>query len=214
MCIRDSINGGGSTTENGQPGGSGGGECDSQGPIGAGVGSKQTNTTTDAPITPQGNPGGAGAGNGGTNSVSGGGGGGAGQAGQDATDQGPGGDGGYGKQLPSTFQNPASVSSLGSSPNPTRYNGPNSGNYWFAGGGGGAASTPPNNFGLDAKGGLGGGGRGFTNPGSSLPTSRDEMDAIANTGGGGGAFHGPALPPGSQVAGSGGSGIVIIAYPT
>jgi hypothetical protein len=101
------VNGGGDPAENGQPGGSGGGECDSQGPIGAGVGSKQTGTTTDAPITPQGNPGGAGAGNGGTNSVSGGGGGGAGQAGQDATDQGPGGDGGYGKQLPSTFQNPA-----------------------------------------------------------------------------------------------------------
>ena len=205
------INGGGNPFENGQPGGSGGGECDSQGPIGAGLGSRQTGTTTPTPITPQGNPGGAGAGNGGVSSVSGGGGGGAGQAGQDATDQGPGGDGGYGKQLPSTFQNPASATSLGTSPNPTRYAGPNSGNYWFAGGGGGASSTPPSAFGLDTQGGLGGGGRGFTNPGDSLPTARDEMDAIQNTGGGGGAFHGPA---GGTSAGSGGSGIVLIAYPS
>jgi hypothetical protein len=205
------INGGGNPFENGQPGGSGGGECDSQGPIGAGLGSRQTGTTTPTPITPQGNPGGDGAGNGGINSVAGGGGGGAGQAGQNATDQGPGGDGGYGKQLPSTFQNPASATSLGTSPNPTRYAGPNSGNYWFAGGGGGASSTPPSAFGLDTQGGLGGGGRGFTNPADSLPTARGEMDAVQNTGGGGGAFHGPA---GGAVAGFGGSGIVIIAYPS
>jgi hypothetical protein len=61
------INGGGNPVENGQPGGSGGGECDSQGPIGAGLGSRQTGTTTPTPITPQGNPGGDGAGNGGIN---------------------------------------------------------------------------------------------------------------------------------------------------
>jgi len=209
------INSGGSTTENGMPGGSGGGECDSGGPIGAGVGSKQTDTTTDAPITPQGNPGGAGSGNGGVTSVSGGGGGGAGQAGQAALPGSPrygGGDGGYGKQLPATFQNPqVAGEALGTGPNPTRYNGPNSGFYWFAGGGGGASSAPPDNFGLDAKGGLGGGGRGFTNPSPSLPTSRTEMDAIQNTGGGGGAVHGPA---GGESAGQGGSGIVLIAYPT
>jgi len=203
------INSGGSTTENGMPGGSGGGECDSQGPIGAGVGSKQTDTTTNAPITPQGNPGGAGAGNGGVDWVSGGGGGGAGQAGQAAVDQGRGGYGGYGKQLPGTFQNPASATSLGVSPNPTKYNGPNSGNYWFAGGGGGGASAPP--YGLNALAGLGGGGQGYQNPAPSLPGSRDVMDALENTGGGGGSFHGPAA---GSVAGSGGSGIVLIAYPS
>ncbi len=38
------------------------------------------------------------------------------------------------------------------------------------------------------------------------------MDAIQNTGGGGGAFHGPASNLAG--AGSGGSGIVLIAYPT
>jgi hypothetical protein len=203
------INGGGNPVENGLPGGSGGGESDSQGPIGAGVGSKQTGTTTDAPITPQGNPGGAGAGNGGTNSVSGGGGGGAGQVGQDAVDQGRGGHGGYGRQLPATFQNPVSATSLGTSPDPNKYNGPNSGNFWFAGGGGGAASNSPHS--LSALAGLGGGGQGYQNPGSSLPGPRDVMDAIQNTGGGGGAFHGPA---GGTTAGSGGSGIVLIAYPS
>ena len=204
------INGGGNPAEDGMPGGSGGGECDSQGPIGSGVGNKITGTTNNAPITPQGNPGGQGAGNGGANSVSGGGGGGAGQAGQDALDQDRGGHGGYGKQLPATFQNPESATSLGTSPNPNKYNGPNSGNFWFAGGGGGAASAPPH--GLNALAGLGGGGQGYQNPSGSLPGPRDVMDAIQNTGGGGGAFHGPASDlPG---AGKGGSGIVLIAYPT
>ena len=37
------------------------------------------------------------------------------------------------------------------------------------------------------------------------------MDAVQNTGGGGGAFHGPAA---GTIAGNGGSGIVLIAYPT
>ena len=101
------------------------------------------------------------------------------------------------------------MSSLGSSPDPNKYNGPNSGNFWFAGGGGGAASASPH--GLNALAGLGGGGQGYQNPPSGLPGSRDVMDAIQNTGGGGGAFHGPA---GGTTAGSGGSGIVLIAYPT
>ena len=202
------INNASPPTEDGQPGGSGGGANDGGGT--AGTGSKQTGTSTNTPITPQGNPGGSGAGNGGSNDVSGGGGGGAGQAGQASVNQGRGGHGGYGKQLPSTFQNPVSATSLGGSPDPNKYNGPNSGDFWFAGGGGGAASSGPP-FGLEALGGLGGGGQGYRNPSPGIPGPRVAMDAIQNTGGGGGAFHGPA---GGINAGSGGSGIVLIAYPS
>ena len=57
-----------------------------------------------------------------------------------------------------------------------------------------------------------GGGQGYQNPSGGLPGPRDVMDAIQNTGGGGGAFHGPAGDLDS--AGKGGSGIVLIAYPT
>ena len=203
------INGGANPAEDGQPGGSGGGACDGGGSAGSGN-RAGAGSGSSAPISPQGNPGGAGAGNGGSNSVSGGGGGGAGQAGQAAVDQGRGGYGGYGKQLPTTFQNPVSATSLGVSPNPTKYNGPNSGNYWVAGGGGGAGSAPPHGL-IEGSAGLGGGGQGYQNPNTGIPGSRDVLDAVVNTGGGGGGFHGPA---GGIVAGSGGSGIVLIAYPS
>ena len=166
--------------EDGQPGGSGGGANDGGGTAGSGN-RAGAGSGSSAPITPQGNPGGAGAGNGGSNSVSGGGGGGAGQAGQNSVDQGRGGYGGYGKQVPATFQDP--ISGVGVSPNPTIYNGPNSGNYWVAGGGGGSGSAPPSH-GATGLAGLGGGGVGYGNPSSSIPGPRVIMDAVQNTGGG------------------------------
>ena len=72
-------------------------------------------------------------------------------------------------------------------------------NIYYAAGGGGSGS----NNGYDAPGGLGGGGYG------SFKTTNSAINAIANTGGGGGAC-GKSLYTG----GKGGSGIIIIRYPT
>ena len=71
-----------------------------------------------------------------------------------AVDQNRGGHGGYGRQLPTTFQNPK-ISILGILQIP---NGPGSGNFWFAGGGGGGGSQSPYGDG-GGNGGLGGGGQ-------------------------------------------------------
>jgi hypothetical protein len=72
-------------------------------------------------------------------------------------------------------------------------------NIYYAGGGGGSGS----NAGYDAPGGLGGGGYG------SFKTTNPAINAVANTGGGGGAC-GKSLYTG----GKGGSGIIIIRYPS
>ena len=196
------VNGGPHPDENGNPGGSGGGACDGQAPTGGGNGTSG-----------QGQPGGAGKGNGGSNSVSGGGGGGKGQTGGAAVDQGRGGHGGYGMQLPSVFQDPKCT--IGTSPDPNKYSGPNSGNFWVAGGGGGGASATPH--GAHALAGQGGGGMGYQSAGlNPLPGPVYVMYGTENTGGGGGGFHGPTqggLYPGGVTAGKGGSGVVLVAYP-
>jgi len=116
-----------------------------------------------------------------------GGGGGAGGAGQvGPTSPARGGAGGIGAQVPATFRNPAV------------YYDP--ANQWYlAGGGGGGAEGSV----AGSPGGAGGGGGGSqpTSPGIGNP-------GIINTGsGGGGSSNG-------QLSGNGGSGIVIIAYPS
>jgi len=115
---------------------------------------------------------------------SGGGGGGAGAAGDNATDP-ECGDGGIGVQV-----------LIAGNPSPIGTTGPTPGGGWFAGGGGGGgySSTP----------GTGGAGGGANGGGSSAP------DATANTGGGGGGANHPNAANG----GDGGSGIVVVRYPT
>ncbi len=173
----------------GLDGGSGGGASfDETSPPAVGAG----NTPSVTP--PQGNPGGVGTGPG---ANAGGGGGGANAAGAQGStpSSGDGGAGGAG----------ATTSINGS---PTVY----------AGGGGGGAGSSANG----GAGGSGGGGYGSNNPGvpnPNNPGATPETQAgngAVNTGGGGGGSNGPnpgsASPSTSQVAGTGGSGIVIIRY--
>ena len=119
----------------------------------------------------------------------GGGGGGAGGAGENGTTS-LSGTGGIGVQLPTTFRNPAST--VGAP-------GPGPSIYWVAGGGAGGAG--------DANTSPGGGGGGGPSAGSTSGAN----NALENTGGGGGGNN-PAITPG--YGGNGGSGIVIIAYPS
>jgi len=187
--------GGGGSQGSGAAGGSGGSGGGSTGAPAVAGGAGNT-----PPVSPsQGNPGG-GAGPG-----SAGGGGGAGGGGQNASSNpSPGNlNGGLGVQLPATFRNPRSI--VGAP-------GPGSSLYYVAGGGGGAG---PNSFGYGGggptpgSGPFAGGGNG--GPPSS-PSVRGEQ-GLANTGGGGGgAGSGAGTVP--QVGGHGGSGIVIIAYPS
>jgi hypothetical protein len=178
---------------------SGGGGGGSGGPLigvpgGSGGGNSTINTPTIAAgnagsySPPEGNPGGQGVNAGSQPGNSGGGGGGAGAAGGNAS-SGAGGPGGVGVQLPSTFRNPQSNTSLGT-PGP-------GGSYYFAGGGAGYSGT------TQGSPGAGGGG--------AVKTT-----GVENTGGGGGAYGGPPNPPSnpSGPSASGGSGIVIIAYPS
>ena len=135
-----------------------------------------------------------------------GGGGGAGGAGGDGTAS-IGGDGGAGIQLPATYRDPRStVGAPGPTSAPTPNGFDTSGKYWVAGGGGG--SQYPTG-GSPAPGGgpggpyAGGGAGGAGGAGG---------DGGVNTGGGAG---GQEREPGPATqAGRGGSGIVLIAYPT
>ena len=201
----------------GTPGGSGsGGGKDGfdNGPAGAGNGS-----------SPGGNPGADGPTN---TSNAGHGGGGAGGAGSDGTTPSSpqkGGDGGAGVQLPTTFRDPSQTFGLGpGSPSPY---------HWVAGGGAGGVHAPPNNHGnRQGAGGDGvvgtaanpnapednsslatpyaGGGNGGHGRGDN--TARNGNFGLDNTGGGGGG-GGTAVPAGAD-GGHGGSGVVLIAYPT
>ncbi len=158
-----------------------------------------------------------------------GGGGGAGGVGEGKDDGTParGRRGGAGIQLPTTFRDP--VSSVGA-PGPTSAPGPTfdtSGKYWVAGGGaggigggtglsrggGGGAPTPVGSY-------AGGGFAGFapTHPVSTpYPDNLNGQSGGQGTGGGGGGSAG--IGQGSNVgtfgnSGSGGSGLVLVAYPT
>jgi len=169
---------------NGGSGGGGGGNV-SNTPIPGGTG----NTPSVNP--PQGNPGGLGVHNPGSHAAFGGGGG-AGAAGGNFV-----------------FPTPG--------PSPARSDGGSGGNgliltisgtaTYYAGGGGGGGHTNQN--GLGGEGGFGGGGRGSTNPSVGSRTVA-AAGSQSTGGGGGGAGH---FAPNNSSA-NGGSGIVIIAYPS
>ena len=196
------------------PGGSGGGG--DWGPNNGAPGDKQTGTSSATPITPQGYPGGNGGGGSPSTYYSTGGGGGAGGAGGNGGGPYVGGAGGLGRQIPSTFRNPMSATSLGAagptgSVPGTNPGGDTSGKFWFAGGGGG---------GTDGGGGTpgGGGGGSFATPYAGGGPGGDPNsiggDGKGNTGGGGGATDNGQVLAVADRRGNGGSGIVLIAYPT
>ena len=178
-------------------GGSGGGGGYNE-PIG-GSGNKVTSTNTDvaAPLSPQGNPGGGQSGA--APAYGGGGGGGAGAAGGQGSTTAAG-DGGIGVQIPATFRHPELR--IGT-PGPAGFG-------YLAGGGGGSRNEPglsPSDLG---QGGAGGGGNG----GSGDIVAENGLNG---TGGGGGCGEYQAIPALGDAAGaigSGGSGIVLVAYPT
>ena len=142
---------------------------------------------------PGGNPGGTGAG---SPYYGCGGGGGAGGAGSDGTSGGSGGAGGDGINVPATFQTPL-----------INLNGGPSTHQWkvAAGGGGG--------FYVSGTGGAGGAGGGGTGAGSPLASSPSVIHAYNGTGSGGGGASDNNSPP-ENASGFGGSGIVLLAYPT
>ena len=188
--------GGGASTAGG-PGGSGGGGGGYSGGPG--------------PSDPLGNPGGSGAGNPGPiYSQYGGGGGGAGGPGASGDAQpnpAKGGDGGVGLQVPTTFRNPATTYDPGA--------------QWYLAGGGGGSAAPgaTADTGVAGTGGDGGGGRGAYNDAAVSPSVQyNAIDGSENTGGGGGGPFGSSGNPDSgvpvSIASKGGSGIVLIAYPT
>ena len=187
-------------------------------PLGSGGGGGGTNANAGGSGGPQGNPGGSSTTTGGYSS----GGGGAGQAGGNGTSPSPlaGGYGGYGVQLPTTFRDPKSsvgqpnTSGHGVYPDGTRSGRtfPTPGGFWVAGGGGGAGDGD-NTSGWGGAGGGGAGGAGHS------PDTDGAMGqhGMTNTGGGGGSQSNvpQPYPRGTPfTAGQGGSGIVLIAYPT
>ena len=143
-----------------------------------------------------------------------------------------GGGGGLGRQVPSTFRNPASLlgapGPTGSVPG-TNPGGDTSGNFWVCGGGGGVGGADPSNNTATKMSGYGGtgvvgsptvttsyagGGRGGFGPGPGLNTTQlSGIPGAENTGGGGGGGKGNEQNDGIY-GGAGGSGIVLIAYPT
>ena len=209
--------GGGKGTTNGagNEGGSGGGGNTG----GNGTGDTFPGTIGATPANGWGNNGGNQSGSG-ADRV-GGGGGGAGAVGSNA---GPaeGGDGGAGVQIPSTFRNPASsVGGAGptSAPIPNGFD--TSGKYWVAGGGGGSSHYPGPNPGGTGGGAppsispyntswSGGGAGGKGNYPNYTDPNRFASNGEGGTGGGGGSSAGGGGDPG----GFGGSGLVLIAYPS
>ena len=174
------------STPNAQPGGPGGSG-------GGGGGDDGGGPYPGGPAVPgQGFAGGAGTAPG-ANGGGGGGAGGAGGAGLPGTPRG--GHGGLGVQLPATFQNP--ISTVGA-PGP-------SGTYWVAGGGGAGANATAGTGGGPGGPYAGAGNGGAGNPASQATAARE------NTGSGGGGCGGyePAF-----IGANGGSGIVLIAYPS
>jgi len=191
----------------GYGGGGGGNSNGTPAPLGSGGGGG-VNGTSALTGGPQGNSGGSGI-NGTWRGAGGGGGrGGAGQNGSGPNGQS--GYGGIGVQIPPAFRNPQSATSLGAP-------GPGGSNYWVAGGGGGGSdSRGP--LGVSSRGLGGGPGGPFAGAGdgvfviSSPFASGESSQAEANTGsgGGGGGYATGGVTPG----GNGGSGIVLIAYPS
>ena len=167
---------------------------------GSGAGGSYNGGTGKSATNPATNPGATEYGNAGANHNafdSGGGGGGAGAAGSGA-------DAGRGRQLPTTYRNPDSAGNLGTP-------GPDPGGFYVAGGGaaywGSSGTTRP-----AAAGGGGGGPITFPQPVSVVQNANNGR---ANTGGGGaGPYIVTAPNTYNPKSGNGGSGIVLIAYPT
>ena len=192
----------------GQPGGSGG-----AGDHGASGGGNATpNSDPDRQGYPQGSSGGAPA-------YDGWGGGGAGGQGGSSSGSAGCGNGGLGVTLPTSYQNPALLLQTG----------PSGPQHWFAGGGGGAGGNSgysPSNAPLSIRGGRGGKGgtsssvpepgpfAGGGNGGErgTIATNHAIVDGKFSSGGGGGAAGCETADIGP--GGLGGSGFVIISYPT
>jgi hypothetical protein len=196
--------GGGGGGGGGTPPGTG---AASSGGSGGGNRGNRSGSTTPAPspYTPQqGYAGGVGNAPG-VSPIYSGGGGGAGGAGEGSSG-GPS-NGGIGVQLPATFRNPVSQ------PSPTGGGlgmpGPGGGYYWVGGGGGGVRITSTSGVGGGPGGPYAGGGNAAqpdnVSPDNSTPGAQN------TGGGGGGATQGP---PSTYLGTNGGSGIVLIAYPS
>ena len=170
----------------GGPGGSGGGGAWPTGVGGPASGGSGGGTNIQSPTSGFGNAGGA---NPATpaQSQGGAGGGGAGSSGADRAPSGTGGAGGSGIFM--------SISGTAVA---------------YGGGGGGGASNSPADTGVGGLGGGGGGGNG----GSGAPGGNPGSDATIATGSGGGGGSGSAPGYTLTTGGNGGSGIVIIAYPS
>ena len=182
---RGGIAGPGSGGSGGGAGSDGGGSWNGGGTSGSHhPGSYPFPASTASPPTGWGSPGGNAPSYPGT-----GGGGGAGQGGF-----GPPAKAGYGAQAPVTFMDPKS--GVGD-PAPGA---PAAGGKWFAGGGDGWRNVSP----VPQTRPYGGGGIFTPNP--NPPAG---IGGLQNTGGGGGGGNGPTYP-----SGAGGSGIVLIAYPS
>ena len=124
--------------------------------------------------------------------------------------------GGPGIQIPTTFQNPASAP-YGTSGGGLGVESPTGTKWYVAGGGNGGGYSKPTGVNPYAATfvPVGGGGLGaIDGPGNSsegtYPVYRHGHPGVQNTGSGGGG----ASPAYNQAAGHGGSGIVLIAYPT
>ena len=201
---------------NGGPGGSSGG---------ANYGGTKTSSTgdtfnpknaaADTPSNGWGHDGGDGHGAG---AYASGGGGGAGSIGEDASNDNAG-DGGQGMQLPATFRNPASpVGAPGptntSSHNPGWTGIDDSGKFWVAGGGGGSHYYPDDTGGFGGIGTPAGGTGPWAGAGDGSRLISGGGAALENTGSGGGGMERNTPAPAAVNAGQGGSGLVLIAYPT
>jgi len=192
----------------GDPGGSGGGGASNSGSAGP---TSQPGQSGDSGTYGSGFAGGAGGGNGSQPPYAGGGGGGAGgEGGAAASDAN--GHGGIGKQIPAVFHDPAS--GVGA-PGPTATNvaGGTPGKFWIGGGGGGGSTSQPPGKGGGSGGPYAGGGDGTSSSPQPEPLKR-ASHGEQNTGGGGGSHGAGTNNNVSPTIGRGGSGIVLIAYPT
>lgn len=118
--------------------------------------------------------------------------------------------GGIGIQIPSTFRDPASTVGAPGPTSPGVSGADTSGKFYVAGGGGGAAGYPQPAQPKGGDGGFGGGGDGGGIDPNGNSFTGNGFDATQNTGSGGGGG-----PTGDNTfSGSGGSGIVLIAYPS
>ena len=192
----------------GDPGGSGGGGASNSGSAGP---TSQPGQSGDSGTYGSGFAGGAGGGNGSQPPYAGGGGGGAGgEGGAAASDAN--GHGGIGKQIPAVFHDPAS--GVGA-PGPTATNvaGGTPGKFWIGGGGGGGSTSQPPGKGGGSGGPYAGGGDGTSSSPQPEPLKR-ASHGEQNTGGGGGSHGAGTNNTTTPRIGHGGSGIVLIAYPT